>query len=321
MKRAFVFVMSMSFAAWADGDPAAATELFKQARDAAGRGDWNAACPKFAESLQLDAKVGTAINLADCEETLGQLAGARGHLQRAIDLARVSNDDRITIARERFAAIDKRVPRLTIIFKDAPADAVVKRDSISLGAGALGAPLPVDPGTHLIVVHVPNHQDRSFDITVSEGETKSLELAAGEPLPTSSSSSVEPLAPVVDQPVPKKSGSPLRTVGFVVGGVGLAGLAAGVIGGLVAIEQNGESKNQCGASIGQGNNPNLCTAAGKSARDSARSAGDFATAMFVAGGLLAAGGLTLVLVAPKSTASARVDVRPALGGVSIQGRW
>jgi len=313
MKRIFLLVTTLSLSAWAQSDPAAATELFKQARDAAAHGDWKTACPKFVESLQLDAKVGTAINLADCEEKLGQLASARGHLQRAIDLARASNDDRIAMAEERFKAIDKRVPRLTVkLAADAPQGATVKRDAVVLGAGSLGTSLPVDPGKHAIVVQAAGYADRLFDVTLAESETKSIDVTAGER--SAAQQPVEQLEPTtpVEQPKVESHGSPLRTVGFVLGGVGLAALGAGAISGLIAIEENGRSKNDCGMP-----NQNICGPDGIAARNCARNAGDVSTVLFIGGAVLVAGGLTLVLVAPKSSKAARIVVGPIVGGLLL----
>src|SRR5687767_9143297 len=50
-------------------DAAAATQLFQEGRDLLKQGKHAAACAKLAESQRLDARVGTLLNLADCEET------------------------------------------------------------------------------------------------------------------------------------------------------------------------------------------------------------------------------------------------------------
>ncbi len=321
MKRAFVvaLVALWPLAAHAQSDPAAATELFKQAREAAARGEWKTACPKFAESLQLDAKVGTAINLADCEEKLGQLASARGHVQRAIDLARAANDDRLSMAQERFAALDKRVPRLTItLVSNAPPGAVVKRDGISLGAGSLGSALPVDPGTHVVVVQAAGCADKSFDVKLAETESKTLDVSPGERQPDAPPTALPMPLPIETRGEEKPHASPLRTLGFALGGAGVASLATGVIAGLIAIERNGASKNDCTP-------PSYleCSQTGKDTRDAALTAGNIATVAFIAGGVLVAGGVTLVLVAPKPAkpSAAHVEAIPSLGGFLVHGAW
>src|SRR5580692_11189003 len=75
-------------------DPAVADALFRKGREAAEKGDWATACPKFAESQRLDPAPGTLLNLADCEEHLGQLASAYEHFKTAVETMAPS-DDRI----------------------------------------------------------------------------------------------------------------------------------------------------------------------------------------------------------------------------------
>src|SRR5271155_139017 len=72
---------------------AQAAELFEQGRALIARQDYRAACPKFAESDRLEPKVGTRLNLADCEEHLGQIVAARGHWQDAANLAHSLSDE------------------------------------------------------------------------------------------------------------------------------------------------------------------------------------------------------------------------------------
>ena len=62
----------------------AAEALFSAGRADVERGDYASACPKFADSQRLDPAPGTLINLADCEEHVGQLARAWQHWREAI---------------------------------------------------------------------------------------------------------------------------------------------------------------------------------------------------------------------------------------------
>jgi hypothetical protein len=98
-------------------------------------------------------------------------------------------------------------------------------------------------------------------------------------------------------------------VGWIVGGVGVAGLAVGTIFGIVAIGDKSSAHctgNQC--DLGP--------------LDSARSAARVSDVGLVAGGVLTAGGAALVLLTP---GGGRVTVTPAMGsrdgGILIGGRW
>ena len=129
----FARVVPAQTPAPAPQDPAAAAELFRQGRAALEAKDYPLACAKLRESLRLDVPhVGTLISLAVCEEATGKLAGARLHWQQAADLARGRGDERAEYCAQQLAAIDKRVPRLTIrIAPGAPAGTFVLYDQPS----------------------------------------------------------------------------------------------------------------------------------------------------------------------------------------------
>jgi hypothetical protein len=82
-----------------------------------------------------------------------------------------------------------------------------------------------------------------------------------------------------------------KTIGYVVGGVGVAGLAVGSVFGLVAISQNSDAKCDKSTSI---------CAKPQSEKD-AKTSATISTVGFVAGGVLAAAGIGIVLFAPSST--------------------
>lgn len=102
-------------------------------------------------------------------------------------------------------------------------------------------------------------------------------------------------APAAPAPAkPESDGSTMRTVGWITAGAGLASIGIGVFFGLSA-----KSKHADATSAGCANG--LCpSAAGVDSERSANSAARISTIGFVAGGVLAAGGLALVLLAPST---------------------
>jgi tetratricopeptide (TPR) repeat protein len=70
VKSAFVAACIVAAAqpAWADSE---ASELFEQGRVLKDQGDLVAACKLFEQSYDLERAAGTALNLADCEESAG----------------------------------------------------------------------------------------------------------------------------------------------------------------------------------------------------------------------------------------------------------
>jgi hypothetical protein len=207
--------------------------LFEEGRTALERGDHETACSKFAESQRLDPAAGTLMNLATCEEHRGLHASAWQHWKEAIDQL-APGDDRVTFAQKRADALKGRLPYLTIrVAAGTPAGTRVERDGIALGGASIGVPLPVDPGEHRIVVVAPGHARRTFTVSMTEAEKKAVEVAPGAVLPAS-----EP-PPV---PAARAGSSPL---GWVIGGVGVLGVGAGVVTGLMVAERQRIVDDEC----------------------------------------------------------------------------
>ncbi len=298
-------------------DPAAAAALFEAGRQAATRGDWATACPKFAESERLDPAPGTLLNLADCEEHLGHLASAWEAWHEALS-SLPPGDDRVGPVRKRAAALDARIPRLTVrLTADAPAGASVHRDALELAAASLGVPLPVDPGAHVVRVDAPGREPASTSVTLAEGESRVLEVSAGaaiapEPPPA------QPAPPPPAPPPPAAEAPPaapahpvLRTTGFVLGIAGLASLAAGGVTGALAFAQKSTVQGHCPQ-------PRGCDQTGLDAAQSGHTYATVSDVTFIAGGALFAAGAALVLLNPaKASPATGWLFAPAPGGASV----
>jgi hypothetical protein len=293
---------------------AQAAELFEQGRAFIARQDYGSACPKFAESDRLEPKVGTRLNLADCEEHVGQLLAARAHWQDAANLAHSVNDEREAVARQRFTALDPRIAKLTVTLQaGAPEGLRVARDGVELGPGSLNAALPLDPGLHAIVVSGAGYADRSYSVTLAEGEGRELVVEPG------AKAAVEVVvAPV---PVASSSWSGRKTVAAVTLGAGVAGVVVGSIFGLMAKSENDTSNTTGGCTSGT---PQCTSMSGVGERATAYRDGNVSTVAFVVGGVgLAAGGV-LWLTAPSSSSTAtgaigRPSVAVGPGTVLVRG--
>jgi hypothetical protein len=199
-------------------DAATAEALFRQGRRAMDAKNFPEACPRFAESQKLDPAAGTLMNLATCEEKVGKLAGAWQHWKEAID-SLPAKDDRIPFARSRVDDLEKRLPRLRIsLAKDSGTGVNVLRDEMELGAAGQGVLLPVDPGPHVVTVRMRGHLDEKVTVVLAESEEKQIEVHPGP-------------AELADTSHGSKSLP--RTLGWVTGGIGVAGVATGVITGVM----------------------------------------------------------------------------------------
>ena len=159
---------------------AAAEALFTQGREAMQRGDYDTACKQFRESDRIDPAVGTKFNIAECEQERGRLATA-WELFRAVAGQLGPDDERLPIATARADALERRVPKLTIrLAPGAPGDTTVRAGKLELGPASFGIPLPLDPGTHLLVVTAPAHGARSFTVQLAETQARSIVVEPGK---------------------------------------------------------------------------------------------------------------------------------------------
>jgi hypothetical protein len=313
---------AVSAPASADGtgtDPVAAAALFQEGRDAAKRGDYAGACPKLADSYRLDPAPGTLLNLADCHEHLGKLASAWQLFQQAIEHLS-SSDARRAPAKQRAAALEARLPRLTVVLApNAPAGTTVKRDSTELGGGGLNTALPVDPGEHEVVVTAPDHQERRFSVILAEGRSERLVVEAGA-LVQKAAPVKEPTAPPPPPPpAPPKGMSTMRTVGFIVGGAGLAGIGAAIATGLVLPGKQRIIDANCGADF-------LCNQEGFAAAQSGKTLAAANTTLWFVGGIMTGVGAVLVVAGGNggdSKPGAALEIHPLSGGAaaSLTGKF
>ena len=260
------------------------------------------AMPHLLESERLDPQSKTLLNLAECEDALGHLVDADAHLVEARDRARSEGRAELaTIAEQRLALVDGRLPRLTIVLDPGATSSVqVERDGSVLGAASIGVALPVDPGPHAVVAR-DGAAARRFEVTMREGETRTLAVS-----PTEGGSAAPPVAP---SPSPGDGGSASspsesHLPALVALGVGVAGLAVGTVFGVRSFGQWRDAHQECVVSCGP-------DSSAQSSLADARAAATAADVGFVVGGVGVASGVVLWIL----------ESRAAPGGESARSVW
>ena len=120
---------------------------------------------------------------------------------------------------------------------------------------------------------------------------------------------------------PQPSGRTQRAFAYTAGITGLVGLGLGGYFGIVALDRNSKSKDQC-----RRDDPSLCNSQGVKLRSDAQSAATVSTIAFAAGGTLLATGFVLWLTAPsnaerKPSLALSTSLAPAGPAVELGGRW
>lgn len=286
-------------------EDARAEALFREGRDAIDKQDWASACSKFRESLALTKRPVTLLNLAVCEEKLGHPAVAAQSLEAALALPETTAE-RAELARKELARLDAKLARVT--FRrgaGAPADLGVAVDGAPVDV-AFGA-IRLEPGTHVVTVAASGHAEATIELVLEAGATRDVELVVG-PATTTAAPSARAAPPPRDAPAPGGGGT-RRTLGFVVGGVGVASLGVGVATGILTIGKKSEVDDNC---------VHGCNDSSRDAANAGKTLSTISTITFAVGAAAVGVGVFLVLTGgePKPSGAATATV---VGPVAVPG--
>ncbi|HZF47832.1 MAG TPA: hypothetical protein VE093_04240 [Polyangiaceae bacterium] len=306
----------------------AAQALYEQATAEMDAGRYASACHKLEEVTKLVPEgLGAKLTLGQCYEALGKRASAWTQFALVeVMAAKAGQEERSKVAGERAAALK---PQLAMLSIEVPEGArslpglVVTRDGVPLGDAQWGLPLPVDAGSHEVMVTAPGRKPWRQTVDVPrDGEKLSVRVKALEVDPNAALKTPGPAG----DPAPQRPWQ--RPLGIGAMALGGAGVTVGAVLGGLALTKNGESNkdNHCDAQ-------DRCDDVGLDLRDQAVGLGNGSTAAIVAGAVVLAGGVVLFTTAPPATTkeersgagagagrwSARVEFLP--GGMRVKGSW
>lgn len=185
--------------------------------------------------------------------------------------------------------------------------------------GADGAEIGVRSG-ELTVTASAGEKTEVWQVVVSPSETKSHDFTF--------SPKVDAAPVAATSSVPEKSGpNTLQIIGYSTAGVGVAALVGGVITGVLAKSKESEAADTC--------IENVCEESTEAEFDSAADLAMISNILFISGGVLAATGVTLVIVGAgqdsgetalvrgrrESSARPRLAISPTLGGLMASGHF
>ena len=295
---AVLLAASVSRSARAQGDKATAEGLFSEGRRLMAAGNYAAACEKFSLSRKLDDGLGTTLNLAECYEKLGRTASAWAEFRDAAATARRTGArGRENFARDRVAALEKRLSRLTLTAGKTETDERISRDGAVVDRGVLGAAIPVDPGSHVLEAVAPGKKKWSVIIDVRPGSQVTVAIPALEADSAGPTARSDLPAERDDTASASERGSTQRIVALGAGGLGMAGLVVGSIFGLQAKSNWADAKPLCT------NYPRGCGEEGVGLGEDAERAALLSNISFAVGVVGLAGGAVLWLSAPSAASS------------------
>jgi hypothetical protein len=192
------------------------------------------ALPKLIEAQRLDPGIGTQFNIAVCYEKLGKLGSAWRNYTDVLRLARASGKKRREdAAREKLAGLESRAPAYVIVAKNA-SDVSVKIDGVLLSKEDWSR-YPVDPGEHTISATAPAKKPWSATMAAPpEGQRADVVIPE---LQTATNTKVVT--------VTTETTNTKRTIGFIAGGIGLAGLTVAGITGVMLLDAHSTAESDC----------------------------------------------------------------------------
>lgn len=222
----------------------------------------------------------------------------------------------------RIDDVNAASPTIVLAVKDRAghdlSDVRVTADGQAVADHLDGSALSIDPGPHEFTFSTAGAPPLTETIILHEGEKdrrETVTLAIGAPPapvppPTAGATTARAGG---STPAAEGAGKTQRIVGLVAGGVGIVGLGVGGLFGVLASSSWKTAQRECPGHTG-------CSTLAMNDRSQAVTAATIATAGFIAGGVLLAGGLVLYFTAPR-TDSPRVGLEVRPRGIALSGEF
>jgi len=296
-----------------DGDAIKrAREQFSQALSLQTGGDWAGALALLKEVAAVKPTPQVRFNIAICEERLGRLVAAMGDYELAATDAQAERAEQVGQEVDaRLAALKARVPRVVVQRGEGADSATISLDGVSLGDSVLNVPMPADPGPHVVEAKALGFRPFKQSFRVAEQQTATILVKLD----------AEPVAPETPAtaPGPRVVSHSTRTVGFVVGGVGIASLIGSGVFFLLRHNSITDLDTQCGA------DRQACPDTARTAVDHGKLYTTLGDVGLAVGAVGLGVGAALVIAGSGSPEQASVSVAPgAIGanaGASLLGRF
>ena len=266
----------LSAFAQSDEQRAAARELATAGVESFKDGKYEQALDSFTKAESLFHALPHLLFIARANAKLGRYVKAREAYMKVIKEVLPANApqaarDAQSSASTEVSNIEPKIGKVTITVanKDQAKDLVVSIDGVPLSAVLVGAPVPIDPGDHVIegvatglrgkaAVRVEQGQRQEVPLTLEQDASAVPPVAVGaaavaaQPQAAAApppAGSPQPVAPAEQQPNADKGASSgtngLRIGSYIAFGVGAVGLVGGTVFTLQASSKSKEADDLC----------------------------------------------------------------------------
>jgi tetratricopeptide (TPR) repeat protein len=227
-----------------------ADALFREGRALLDAKKYDEACPKLAQSHELEPGAGTLVALALCHEGQGKTATAHRELLEAAALGkRVGRTDLAAAAQKRAAGIEPTLSKVVVrVPEHERVD--VKLDDRPLTREDVGVAVAVDPGEHRVVASAPRKRARTYVVRLAGAGTTEIVVDRLEDAAPVAVVAPKPAPPpiVAAEPAPAadtSTGGTQRAIGVVTMTGSLVGFGVGAYFGGRALSESSEANRAC----------------------------------------------------------------------------
>jgi hypothetical protein len=255
-------------------------------------GQISQACAAFTESLRLDPKLGTLLNLALCHERDGKPATAWLEWSHAAAWATQNGQrERREFANQHLITLEAQLSRVLLKLPPARELSSVEVDGEPLPEPRWFLPMFLDPGEHSVAVSAPGKYRETLKVVVPRHP--SMQLIAVPPLRDVNPGDKQRAAPTSSGPTApaEPRGHTSSALAWTAGAIGLAGVLVGSIFGVLTLEKRDDIGAHCSG--------NRCDPTGAQLHDDAQTLALVSTVGFTVGAIGLVTGAVLVLSAPK----------------------
>jgi hypothetical protein len=265
-RRALVGMASLVIAltcwlasASAHAEPSAAErETARSAMDEGDRqraaGDQQAALASYRAADEIMRVPTTGIEVARTQAQLGLLVEARSSAIETANLPESPGEPSVfgearRAAAELAAQLEPRVPSIRTVVMPADASYTLTIDGVTLPNPARGLSFKTDPGKHTVVLSASGYASTSEQVSLAEGEQRTLQITLKSPVARLEPSSAPRPATHTAVESPSESSVSPRSAGQIRGylglGVGASVLGVGLVTGIMSSVQTHDAKQQC----------------------------------------------------------------------------
>lgn len=224
---------------------AEARAAFRKAVGLYDKKDFASALPIFMQVHEQLHSPNAMLYIARCQRELKRLTEAWESFGAVARLAntQVTKDAAYEETRDaalaEAAAIEPSISRVTLVVDDPPPDLVVEVDGKPIAPERFGTVMAFMPGKLMVTARAPERRDFKNEVVLREGASLQVTIALKKEGELEAGIVIAP-------PPPKETGGDIRTLGFVVAGVGVVGATMFVITRLMGDSEFEEMEQACG---------------------------------------------------------------------------